>query len=99
MYILLKWFCFRWKKCIKCNNISQGGIEGCTYHNKNGNSISCSTYNKGYILLSKNKTCLKISQNEELKKYNNCWELYLNNNMILIFIIQIIFILMKIILV
>ena len=68
------------RKCIKCNDISRGGIEGCLDCNKNGNSVSCLTCDEEYILLSNNKTCLKISQNEQLKKYINCKELSLNNN-------------------
>ena len=73
-------FVLEGKKCINCNDISQGGIEGCLYCNKNGNLISCSNCEEGYILLSSNKTCIKISQNKELKKLSKCRELAINNN-------------------
>ena len=67
-------------KCIKCNDVNQSGIEGCNSCNRYTNKTSCSSCEEGYILLKDNGTCLKISENEELKKHNNCREITLQNN-------------------
>ena len=50
-------------KCIDCDDVSNGGIEGCNYCETNNNTIICRLCKEGYILLSNNKTCLSISQN------------------------------------
>ena len=68
------------KKCIKCNDVNQGGIEGCNHCNIYGNKPSCSSCDEGYILLINNGTCLKISENNELKKYYICSEITIENN-------------------
>ena len=67
-------------KCIECNHVKQGGIEGCNSCNRYIDKILCSSCEEGYILLKDNGTCLKISENEELKKHNNCREITLQNN-------------------
>ena len=67
-------------KCIKCNDINQGGIEGCQYCNRYNNKTSCTSCDEGYILLINNGTCLQISENKELKMHNNCREISLENN-------------------
>ena len=67
-------------KCIQCNDINQGGIEGCQYCHIYENKTSCYSCNEGYILLRDNETCLKIAENEELKKHINCREITLENN-------------------
>ena len=67
-------------KCIECNDVKQGGIEGCISCNRYENKTSCYSCEEGYILLKDNGTCLKISENEELKKHNNCREITLQNN-------------------
>ena len=67
-------------KCIYCDDINNGGIEGCYQcENKNGNII-CQYCKNGYILLTNNNTCLKLSENNDLQKYSNCDRLSLDNN-------------------
>ena len=67
-------------KCIECNDVKQGGIEGCNSCNRYDNKTSCSFCEEGYILLTNNGTCLKIIENEELKKHNQCQKITLQNN-------------------
>ena len=67
-------------KCIECNDVNQGGIEGCNSCTRYANKTSCSYCEEGYILLTDNRTCLKINENEELKKHKNCQEITLENN-------------------
>lgn len=68
------------KKCIKCNDVNQRGIEGYYHCNIYGNRTSCDSCDEGYILLTNNDTCLKISENYELKKYDKYLEITLDNN-------------------
>ena len=67
-------------KCIKCNNVNQSGIEGCNSCERIQHKISCISCEEGYILLANNRTCLKIIENEELKKQTKCSEIILENN-------------------
>ena len=66
--------------CIQCNDFQNGGIEGCGYCEINVKKAICKVCQDGYILLSNNKTCLKISQNKELKQFYYCDEITLNSN-------------------
>ena len=68
------------KKCIKCNDVNQGGIEGCYNCNNNGSKTFCYSCDEGYILLTNNRTCLKISECNKLKKHSQCLEITLENN-------------------
>jgi len=67
-------------KCIKCHDINHGGIEGCNSCKQYKNKTTCSSCEEGYILLIDNGTCLKITENEELKRYNQCKEITLQNS-------------------
>ena len=67
-------------KCFECNDTKNGGIEGCTYCEINENKTICRLCEEGYILLSNNYTCLKISENNELNTFNKCEQLTLDNN-------------------
>ena len=64
-------------KCMKCNEVLKGGIEGCEDCKINESKISCLSCEEGYILLHNNKTCLKIYENSELIKHYQCAEVYL----------------------
>ena len=66
--------------CINCNDVEEGGIEGCKTCDSNDGKISCKQCDNGYILLENNKTCLKISENINLEKITNCEEVTLNSN-------------------
>ena len=67
-------------KCIKCNDINEGGMEGCLSCYNNQNQFACAYCEEGYVLLKNNETCLKISENPELKKHNKCRDIILENN-------------------
>ena len=69
-------------KCIQCNDTKNGGIEGCQYCEINSTKTFCRVCKEGYILLSNNNTCLKLSKNEELNNFDKCEEITLNNNKI-----------------
>ena len=66
--------------CFECNDINKGGIEGCSQCHETDNKIDCYSCKDDYILLVNNGTCLKRADNEELKEYNNCYEISLINN-------------------
>ena len=70
-------------KCLECDDIAKGGIEGCQYCETNNNKIICRLCKEGFILLSNNHTCLNISKNKDLVKFKKCNELTLDNNNIL----------------
>ena len=60
-------------KCAYCDNKEYGGIEGCSMCKSDNNTITeCELCKEGYILLESNKTCLKISENNQLRNYTNC---------------------------
>ena len=67
-------------KCIKCNDKNGGGMEGCQSCYNNQNKTACTYCEEGYILLKNNETCLKISENPELIKYDKCTDIILENN-------------------
>ena len=67
-------------KCFKCNDINNGGIEGCNYCDFYTNKTSCYSCMEGYVLLNNNQTCLKIKDNNKLIKQNKCREIYLKND-------------------
>ena len=67
-------------KCIQCNDTKNGGIEGCKYCETNNSKTFCRVCQEGYILLSNNNTCLKISENNELKQFDKCEQITLDNN-------------------
>ena len=57
--------------CYDCNDFNNGGIKGCNYCEKdNNNKLICQRCLSGYILLSNNNTCLNISENKELEKFD-----------------------------
>ena len=67
------------KNCVLCDDINEGGIEGCyECEKKNGNCI-CQYCKNGYILLKNNNTCIKINENNQLGKFSNCAQLSLDN--------------------
>ena len=67
-------------KCIKCNDTNNGGIEGCNNCYYYQNKSICQSCEDGYILLDYNKTCLKRTDNKDLKKYNKCSKITLKDN-------------------
>ena len=67
-------------KCIQCNDSINGGIEGCQYCEINDNQTICRVCQEGYILLSDNNTCLNLSKNKELKQFDKCEQISLDNN-------------------
>ena len=68
------------KKCFKCNDINNGGIEGCNSCKFNGNKISCSSCQYGYSFLINNNSCLKTSEDSEYNKYNKCFQIKIEND-------------------
>ena len=66
--------------CVFCDDIDEGGIEGCKSCYNDGERILCKECDEGFILLSINQTCLKITENKELEEFNNCQQLSLNDN-------------------
>ena len=69
-------------KCINCDDMDDGGIEGCSKCQNENDSIICNQCKEGFLYLEGNKTCLKISQDEELEEFVNCIKLqYINNNL------------------
>ena len=68
-------------KYISCGNKTQGGIENCLYceNNEQGNKAICRQCKDNYILLTNNNTCLNRN-NEQLKEFETCLELYNESN-------------------
>ena len=67
-------------KCIRCNDINNGGIEGCRICEKNeNNKIICKQCTDRYILFTDNNTCIERGINEELNQFDNCLELKSEN--------------------
>ena len=66
--------------CINCDNAEEGGIEGCNSCISENNKIVCQECKNGFILFEGNKTCLRISENEELEELTNCQQALLDNN-------------------
>ena len=60
------------KKCIKCGNVLEGGIENCLYCESDGEKAICTQCLLGYILLNNNNSCLEIVKNKELYNFSNC---------------------------
>ena len=68
-------------KCYECDNIEHGGIKGCNDCERNeNNKLICQICREGYILLTNNNTCLDISKNKELEKFDLCEQLTLDTN-------------------
>ena len=67
-------------ECYSCGSVSNGGINGCSYCEKNDNQIQCHLCYNNYILLKNNNTCLNRSENNELKKFDSCEVLSLGDN-------------------
>ena len=65
-------------KCIQCNDTKNGGIEGCQYCEINSTKTFCRLCQEGYILLSNDNTCLKISENKELELFDKCEQITLD---------------------
>ncbi|MBO6243530.1 MAG: hypothetical protein J6O41_03055 [Clostridia bacterium] len=69
-------------KCITCDNMDDGGIEGCSRCQNENDSIICNECKDGFLFLDGNKTCLKLSQDEELEEFVNCIKLdYINDKL------------------
>ena len=68
------------KQCINCNDVEDGGIEGCSYCASDGQKITCTICEEGFILLENNKTCLRISEYADLENFINCKEVALDEN-------------------
>ena len=48
-------------KCITCDDMDDGGIEGCSRCQNENDSIICNECKDGFLFLDGNKTCLKLS--------------------------------------
>ena len=67
--------------CFKCSQFEEGGIKGCDNCEKKDNGqLICQICLSGFILLTNNYTCLNISQNKELEKFDLCEQITLDNN-------------------
>ena len=67
-------------ECIYCEDVENGGIEGCSKCQNENDKIICNECKEGFILYENNKTCLRISKNEELEEYINCKNIKLNKD-------------------
>ena len=66
-------------QCIKCDEYYNGGIKNCNYYEKNDkDEVICQLCNEGYILLTNNNTCLKISENARLQNFDKCEKLIMD---------------------
>jgi len=88
-YILDNGFCFfcdyfneilSHNKCIACDEVNAGGIKGCNNCETKKGKIICQSCKEGYILMKDNNTCLNISENTQLKNFEYCEQLTLDNN-------------------
>ena len=63
-----------------CDDFNNGGIKGCLYCEKNDIKVICHLcQNDNFILLKENNTCLNRKENEELKKFDSCEVLSLDD--------------------
>ena len=67
-------------RCIFCNNIEEGGIDGCERCYSDNGYIICKQCKNGYILVENDNSCLKISEHEEIEKFTNCQKVLKDNN-------------------
>ena len=68
-------------KCLDCDDVEEGGIEGCSDCEYNDNKkLICQNCNSDYILLKNNYTCLKRIENKKLENFGDCEVLLLENN-------------------
>ena len=58
--------------CINCDDVENGGYDGCETCNNVDNEPRCFSCKLGYILLENNYTCLRISSNIELEELPHC---------------------------
>ena len=69
-------------KCINCDDLDDGGIEGCSKCQNENDTVICNQCKDGFLYLEGNKTCLKISKDEELEDFVNCIKLqYINDQL------------------
>ena len=66
--------------CISCEDIDNGGIEGCSSCNNVNNIPQCNICKEGFILSKNNYTCLRISSNADLEELPHCQLAFLNGN-------------------
>ena len=55
-------------------------MEGCSKCENENDNIICNECKEGFIYYENNKTCLKISENEELNEYLSCKNLFLDES-------------------
>ena len=58
--------------CISCDDVENGGIEGCSQCQNEDNKPQCIYCQNGFILLENNYTCLRISSSIELEELPHC---------------------------
>ena len=66
--------------CIYCNDIENGGIEGCERCFSDNGNITCQQCNQGYFYFENNKTCVNILKIGSFEKFINCQKIAFNNN-------------------
>ena len=66
--------------CITCDDIDNGGIEGCISCNNVNNIPHCNNCKEGFILSKNDYTCLRISSNADLEELSHCKLAFLNEN-------------------
>ena len=69
-------------KFFNCKDYENGGIKDCLSCKKNNsNDLICLDCFSGFILLTNNNSCLNISKNKELEKFeDSCLQLTLDSN-------------------
>lgn len=58
--------------CITCDDVEEGGIEGCYSCFNENNEPKCVTCKSGFILEEGGKKCLRITSNSELEELVHC---------------------------
>ena len=66
-------------KKIQCDDMTQGGIEGCGLCDNKNNKIICKKCKENLILNEQDNKCIKISTNAELEKLSHCLKYNSNN--------------------
>ena len=66
--------------CITCDDVEEGGIEGCESCFNENNEPKCISCKNGFILEEGGKKCLRISSNVELEELIHCKKTTLISN-------------------
>ena len=68
------------KKCFKCDNTLEGGIENCLYCESGEEKAVCKECALGYILSTTDNICISRTTNNEIQNFFKCLTLTKENN-------------------